>query len=268
MGFGEPPGWELRGGTHLIVPRVEKAGWIWSLLSTLGGDLSPFPILLWPRCPLPLWSLLPVPPRGNQPCHPAPCSAVSEGRARLQPPHTAAGGWGPLVPPWGWGTNHHLTPVPRGLLGPLRIAHPGPSPAGPGDAHGMAGEGFPLSWLATASTEPQERWILGEHHCNRTPGMPCSPQPPSAQRGCWRLGTESPSWPFPTWFTCPVPARTHHAPCSRPSPRGGFPASAGAVSTPGAFALPPCCHIFPHLPSPGNIGRRVPPGSLIYSGSA
>lgn len=36
----------------------------------------------------------------------------------------AAGSWGPPVPPWGWGTNHCLTPVPGGLPGPLHTTHP------------------------------------------------------------------------------------------------------------------------------------------------
>lgn len=277
MGFGDPPragggrGTErcgAPGGTCLVTPGMERASWVWSLFSTLAG-FRPLPhpccgrgapCLSGPLCQ----------------CHPGGISLVTLLHAALCTqagpgcsPHTwlqVAGD--PLCPP---GDGGPTTASPQSLVGCLVPSTPhtqGFSPAGPGDAHSMAGEGFPLSQLATAGMGPQESWVFGEHRCLCTLGMPRSPQPHSAQRGCWHLGTESPPQPYPTWFMCPLPVCTHHMRCSRPSSRVGFPASTIPVSTPGASALPPCCRIFPHLPSPGNIGRRVPPGSLIYSGSA
>lgn len=60
-----------------------------------------------------------------------------------------------------------------------------------------------------------------------------------------------------------------HAPLAQlPQPEGGFSCLYQPVTTPMPSPSLLCCCIFPHLPSPGNIGWRFHPGSLIYSGSA
>lgn len=205
-------------------------------------------------------SPLPVAPQGHQPYHHTPCSTVYTGSAWLHP-HTWLGVAGDLLCPAGDGSSTTIAPVPCGLPGVPPTPHAqGPSPVGPRDAHSRAGEGFPVSRLAAAVTEPWERWVFGEHHCLHTLRMPHSAQPHGAQWGCRHLGTKPSSHPFPTWLTHALPATaTAQGWVFLPPPAPAHPVHPHA---------PSCRHVFPHLPSPGNIGQHVHPGSLIYSGSA